>query len=152
MVSENCFADWPGRTSLINTPSVLNYRSFDFFNLKFEHSSYLKIYAKHHFFYCELLYQYKFFESDLNLTMFAQNFWIRRAVKLDVKKIKRPIIWNGGSSRNETSSFSRSTMVMCTKMPQQHNSVRFHTISSFYRWPTCWAIQAYQNRIAHSPP
>ena len=37
-----------------NTPSVSNYRSFDFFNPKFDHSSYSKIYAKYHFFCCEL--------------------------------------------------------------------------------------------------
>ena len=30
---------------LIHTPSVPNYKSFDFFNLKFDHSSYSKIYA-----------------------------------------------------------------------------------------------------------
>ena len=32
-----------------NTPSVSNYRSFDFFDLKFDHSSYLKNYTKYHF-------------------------------------------------------------------------------------------------------
>ena len=38
-------------TILYNTtPSIPNYRSFDFFNPKFDHSSYLKICAKHHFF------------------------------------------------------------------------------------------------------
>ena len=57
-----------------HTPSVPNYKSFDFFNPKFDHSSYSKIYAKHHFFCCRLLYQYKFFKSDLNLNMFAQIF------------------------------------------------------------------------------
>ena len=57
-----------------NTPSVSNYMSFDFFNPKFDRSSYSKNYAKHHFFCCELFYQYKFFKSDLNLTMFAQIF------------------------------------------------------------------------------
>jgi len=49
-------------------------RVFDFFNLKFDHSSYLKICAKYHFVYCDLLYQYKFFKNDLNLTMFAYIF------------------------------------------------------------------------------
>ena len=57
-----------------DTPSVLNYRSFDFFYPKFNHSSYSKIYVKHHFFCYGLLYQYKFFKSDLNLTMFVQIF------------------------------------------------------------------------------
>ena len=52
------------------TPSVPNYRSFDFFHLKFDHSSYSKIYAKYHFFCCGLLHQYKFFNNELNLTMF----------------------------------------------------------------------------------
>ena len=51
--------------------------------------------AKYHFFCCGLLYQYKFFENDLILTMFAQIFWIRRVVKLGVRKVKRPIIGNG---------------------------------------------------------
>ena len=88
------------------TPSVPNYRSFDFFNPKFDNSSYSKIYAKYHFFCCELLYQYKFFKSDLNLTMFAQIFWIRRMIKLDAKKVKWPIIWNGGSK-----SFQKSWRV-----------------------------------------
>jgi len=57
--------------TLSNNPSVRNYSSFDFFNPKFDHSSYSKIYAKYHLFCCELLYQYTFFKSDLNLTMFA---------------------------------------------------------------------------------
>jgi hypothetical protein len=39
----------------------------------------------------------KFFKNDLNLTMFAQIFWIRRTVKLEVKKVKRIIIWNEGN-------------------------------------------------------
>ena len=38
---------WDGGSS---TPSVPNYRSFDFFDTKFDHSSYSKICAKHHFF------------------------------------------------------------------------------------------------------
>jgi len=45
-----------------------------------------------------LLYQYKIFKNDLNLTIFAQFFWIRPVVKLWVKKVKRTIIWNWGSS------------------------------------------------------
>ena len=31
---------------------VLNYRSFDFFDLKFDHPSYSKNYVKYHFFLC----------------------------------------------------------------------------------------------------
>ena len=38
------------------TPSVPNCRSFDFFNPKFDHSSYSKICVKHHFSCCGLLY------------------------------------------------------------------------------------------------
>ena len=34
----------------VNTKSVPNYRSFDFFDLKFDHSSYSKIYVKYPFF------------------------------------------------------------------------------------------------------
>ena len=83
---------------ILNTPSVPNCSSFDFFNPKFDHSSYSKIYTKHRFFCCGLLYQYKFFKSDLNLTMFAQIFWIKRVVKLKVKKIKRTTICNVGSN------------------------------------------------------
>ena len=45
-----------------------------FFDLKFDHSSYSKIYAKYHFFCCGLLYQYKFFKDNLNLIMFVQMF------------------------------------------------------------------------------
>ena len=30
--------------------------------------------------------------------MFCTNFWIRRVVKFGVEKVKRPTIWNGGSS------------------------------------------------------
>ena len=37
-------------------------------------------------FCCGLFYQYKFFKNDLNLTIFAQIFWIRRVVKFGVKK------------------------------------------------------------------
>ena len=51
--------------SLLDTPSVPNYRSFDFFNLKFDHSSYSKICTKYQFFCCRLLYQYKIFKNDL---------------------------------------------------------------------------------------
>ena len=55
----------------IYTPPVPNYNLFDFFDHKFDHSYYLKIYVKYHFFYCELFYQYKFFKSNLNLTIFV---------------------------------------------------------------------------------
>ena len=41
---------------ILNTPSVPNCRSLDFFNPKFDHSSYSKICAKHHFFCYGLLY------------------------------------------------------------------------------------------------
>ena len=34
------------------------------FYSKFDHSFYSKICAKYHFFYCGLLYQYKFFKND----------------------------------------------------------------------------------------
>ena len=33
-----------------STQSILNCKTFDFFDTKFDHSSYSKIYAKHHFF------------------------------------------------------------------------------------------------------
>ena len=36
--------------SLPTTLSIPNYRSFDFFDIKFDHSSYSKIYVKYHFF------------------------------------------------------------------------------------------------------
>ena len=68
------------------------------FWLKFDHLSYSKFCAKYYFFCCGLLYQYKFFKSDLNLTMFVQIFWIRQVVKLDVTKVKWSIIRNGGSN------------------------------------------------------
>ena len=55
-----------------NTPSVSNYSSFDFFDPKFDYSSYSKNCAKYHFFYYGLFYQYKFFKNDLNLTTCAQ--------------------------------------------------------------------------------
>ena len=41
---------------LLRTPFVPNYCSFDFFNLKFDHSFYSKICTKYYFFYCGLLY------------------------------------------------------------------------------------------------
>ena len=56
------------------TRSISNCRSFDFFDQKFDHSSYSKICAKYHFFCGGLLYQYKIFKNDLNLTIFAQFF------------------------------------------------------------------------------
>jgi len=59
-------------SSFLSTLYVLNYRLFDFFNLKFNHSSYSKICAKYHFFCRGLLYQYKFFKNNLKLTMFVQ--------------------------------------------------------------------------------
>ena len=59
-----------------------NCSSFDFFNSKFDHSFYSKIYAKYHFICCGLLYQYKIFKNNLNLAMLAHIlFWKRRAVK-----------------------------------------------------------------------
>ena len=54
----------------------------------------------------------KFFNNDLNLTMFVEIFWIRRVVKFEVKKIKRPTIWNGGSIYL---GFSKGCKVQCTK-------------------------------------
>jgi len=53
------------------TPRPHFFGSFDFFVLKFDHSSYSKICAKYNFFCCGLLYQYKIFKNDLNLTIFA---------------------------------------------------------------------------------
>ena len=41
---------------IYSTPSILNYKSFDFFYFKFDHSFYLKIYIKYHFFCYDLLY------------------------------------------------------------------------------------------------
>ena len=73
-------------TKIKNTPSVSNYKSFDFFNLKFDHSSYSKICTKYRFFYHVLFYHYKIFKNDLYLTIFAQNFQIRPIVKFRVKK------------------------------------------------------------------
>ena len=86
----------PGHHNLCVTPFVSNCRSFDLFNSKFDHSSYSKICAKYHFFYCGLLCQFS--NNNLNLTMFAQIFWIRRVIKLSIKKVKRSIIWNGEST------------------------------------------------------
>ena len=53
---------------------VLNYTSFDFFYPKFNHSYYSKICGKYLFFCCGLLYQYKIFNNNLNLIIFAQFF------------------------------------------------------------------------------
>ena len=50
---------------------VSNYRSFDFFYPQIGHSSYLKLCTKYHLYFCRLLYQYKFFKNNLNLTIFA---------------------------------------------------------------------------------
>ena len=33
------------------TQSIPNYKSFDFFNIKFDHSSYSKFYTKYYFFF-----------------------------------------------------------------------------------------------------
>ena len=38
--------------------------------------------------------------------IFCTNFWIRQVVKLEIKKIKRPIIWNGWSTLNLTYRFT----------------------------------------------
>ena len=46
---------WPCITQRY-TSSILNYNSFDFFDHKFAHSSYSKLYVKYHFFCCDLLY------------------------------------------------------------------------------------------------
>ena len=56
-----------------STP-VLNYSPFDFFDFKLDHSFYLKIYTKYHFFSRGLLYQYKIFKNNLNLTIFTKVF------------------------------------------------------------------------------
>jgi hypothetical protein len=55
------------------TPSIPNYNSFDFFDPKFDHSSYSKIYAKYHIFCCVFINKSSS-KNDLNLTMFAQIF------------------------------------------------------------------------------
>ena len=39
-----------------NTQSILNYKTFDFFDIKFDHSSYSKICVKYHFFRRGLIY------------------------------------------------------------------------------------------------
>jgi hypothetical protein len=42
---------------LVITPSIPNYKTFNFFDTKFDHSSYLNFFfAKYHFFYRGLLY------------------------------------------------------------------------------------------------
>jgi len=41
---------------LVTALSILNYKMFDFFNTKFDYSSYLKNYAKYYFFYRGLVY------------------------------------------------------------------------------------------------
>ena len=38
------------------TSSIPNYKTFDFFDTKFDHSSYSKIYVKYHFFRRGLVY------------------------------------------------------------------------------------------------
>ena len=60
--------------AMVCTPSVLNYRPFDFFDFKLDHSFYLKICIKYHFFSRGLLYQYKIFKNNLNLTIFTEVF------------------------------------------------------------------------------
>jgi len=40
---------------LKSTQSVPNCKSFDFFNINFDHSSYSKFYTKYHFFCCVLV-------------------------------------------------------------------------------------------------
>ena len=53
---------------------ILNYKTFDFFDSNFDHSSYLKICVKYHFFCRGLVYLSKFFKNNLNLTIFIQIF------------------------------------------------------------------------------
>jgi hypothetical protein len=50
-----CWETGPG-PSLTSTPSIPNYKTFDFFDTKFDHSSYSKICAKYQFFYRGLVY------------------------------------------------------------------------------------------------
>jgi hypothetical protein len=45
-----------GAHVLSGTPSIPNYKTFDFFDTKFDHSSYSKICAKYKFFYRGLVY------------------------------------------------------------------------------------------------
>jgi hypothetical protein len=41
---------------LASTQSIPNYKTFDFFDTKFDHSSYSRIYVKYHFFCRSLVY------------------------------------------------------------------------------------------------
>ena len=77
--------------------SVSNYWLFTFLTSSFTTHFIQKIVQNIIYFYYGLFYSYKFFKNDLNLTMFAQIFQIRRAVKLGVEKVKRPLI--GGVSK-----------------------------------------------------
>ena len=71
---------------LLGTPSVPNCRSFDFFNSKFDYSSYLKICAKHHFFLLWLALLIQVLEEWFKFDYICINFLIRRVVKLVSKK------------------------------------------------------------------
>jgi hypothetical protein len=42
--------------SNMRTQFILNYKTIDFFNIKFNYSFYLKIWIKYYFFYCGLVY------------------------------------------------------------------------------------------------
>ena len=82
---------------MFGIPSVPNYRSFDFFDIKFDHLSYSKNLCKHSQISITLEELVLIKQFTTKEVMFCINFLIRRVVKLGVEKAKRPINSNGGS-------------------------------------------------------
>ena len=81
------------------TPSFPNCKSFDFFYLKFDHSSYSNNLCKYSLI---LSHSWRTFINkpihNKKKVIFCTKFWKRRVVKLNIKKVKRLIIWDGLST------------------------------------------------------
>ena len=85
--------------SIATTPSVINYNSFDFFYLKFDHSHYLKKLCKHSQIEVILEEYVLIKQTTIKKVIFCIIFWIRWVVQLGVKRVKLIIVWNGGSNK-----------------------------------------------------
>jgi len=81
-----------------STQYIPNCKSFDFFNIKFDHSSYSKFYSKYHFFNLLCIgLLIKVLQEWLKFNYICTNFLNKTSGQTYGKKVKRLTIWDGES-------------------------------------------------------
>ena len=80
------------------TPSVPNYRSFDFFDHKFDYWSSSKICAKYHFFLLWIALSIQVLQEWVKFDYVFTNFLNKTSYQTWCQKSQTLIIWNGESS------------------------------------------------------